>query len=59
MLARHWAVLLSIAPHSLVALASKRLSGARNRILAVGALAQIRAYRFAVAHRAVLGSLEE
>jgi GT2 family glycosyltransferase len=59
MLARHWAVLLSIAPHALAALASKRLSGTRNRILAVGALAQIRAYRFAVAHRAVLGSLEE
>jgi GT2 family glycosyltransferase len=59
MLARHWAVLLSIAPHALVALASKRLSGARNRILAVGALVQIRAYRFAVAHRAVLGSLEK
>jgi hypothetical protein len=40
-------------------MASKRLSGTRNRILAVGALAQIRAYRFAVAHRAVLGSREE
>ena len=50
---------LSIAPHALVALASKRLSGTRNRLLAIGALAQIRAYRFAVAHRAVLGSLEE
>src|ERR1700733_1808304 len=58
-LARHWAVLFSIGPHALVAMASKRLSGTRNRILAVGALAQIRAYRFAVAHRAVLGSLEE
>jgi len=58
-LARYWAVLFSIAPHALVAMASKRVSGTRNRILAVGALAQIRAYRFAVAHRAVLGSLEE
>jgi GT2 family glycosyltransferase len=59
MLARQWAVLLSIAPHALVVLASKRLSGTRSRILAVTALAQIRAYRFAVAHRAVLGSLEK
>src|ERR1700734_2185460 len=59
LLARHWAVRFSIGPHALVAMASKRLSGTRNRILAVGALAQIRAYRFAVAHRAVLGSREE
>ncbi len=56
-LARHWAALLSIAPHALVAMASKRLSGTRNRILAIGALAQIRAYRFVVAHQAVLGGL--
>ncbi len=56
-LARHWAVLFSIAPHALVSMASKRLSGARNRILAIGALAQIRAYRFVIAHRAVLGGL--
>ena len=59
MLARHWAVLFSIAPHALVAMASKRLSGTRNRILAVGALAQIRMYRFVIAHRAVLGSSEK
>ena len=59
MLARHWAILLSIPVYSFVALASKRLSGTRNRMLAVGALAQIRAYRFAVAHRVVLGSHEE
>jgi hypothetical protein len=59
MLARNCAVLLSIAPHAFVALASKRLSGTRNRILAVGALAQIRAYRFAVAYRAIVGSPDE
>jgi GT2 family glycosyltransferase len=59
MLARHWAVLLSTPAHSIVALASKRLSGMRNRLLAISALAQIRAYRFAVAHRAVLGSVGE
>jgi GT2 family glycosyltransferase len=58
-LARYAAVLLSIAPHAFVALASKRLTGTRNRLLAVRALAQIRAYRFAVAYRAVLGSPEE
>jgi GT2 family glycosyltransferase len=56
---RQWTVLLSIAPHALVAMASKRVSGTRNRIMAIGALAQIRAYRFLVAHRAVLRSLEE
>jgi glycosyltransferase involved in cell wall biosynthesis len=59
MLARQWAMLLSTPAHSIVALASKRLSGMRNRLLAISALAQIRAYRFAVAHRAVLGSVGE
>src|SRR5580658_2865190 len=54
LLSRQWIVLLSIGPHALVVLASKRLSGMRNRILAIGALAQIRAYRFVVAHRALL-----
>jgi GT2 family glycosyltransferase len=58
-LVRQWTVLMSIAPHALVALASKRVSGTRNRIMAIGALAQIRTYRFLVAHRAVLRSLEK
>ena len=58
-LLRQWTVLLSIGPHALVAMASKRLSGMRNRIIAIGALAQIRAYRFVIAHRALLRSLEE
>ncbi len=58
-LLRYWTVLLSIGPHALVALASKRLSGMRNRIMAIGALAQIRAYRFVIAHRALLRSFEE
>jgi len=58
-LLRQWTVLLSIGPHALVAMASKRLSGIRNRIMAIGALAQIRAYRFVIAHRALLRSLEE
>ncbi len=59
MLARHWAILFSIAPHVLVPIVSKRLSGVRNRLLAIGALVQIRAYRFALGHRAILGSLGE
>jgi GT2 family glycosyltransferase len=54
MLLHEWAVLLSIAPNVGAAVASKRLSGMRNRILAIGALVRIRAYRFAAAHRAVL-----
>jgi GT2 family glycosyltransferase len=54
MLAHAWAVLLSIGPHALAVMASNRLSGTRNRIVAIGALARIRAYRFAVAHQAVL-----
>src|SRR5271155_4512550 len=54
MLLHAWAVLLSIGPHALAVISSSRLSGTRNRIMAIGALARIRAYRFAVAHRAVL-----
>jgi GT2 family glycosyltransferase len=58
-LSRQFTVLLSIGPHALVAIASNRLGGVRNRIMAIGALAQIRAYRFVVAYRAVLGSVEK
>jgi len=54
MLMHAWAVLLSIGPHALAAITSNRLSGTRNRSLAIGALAWIRAYRFLVEHRAVL-----
>jgi GT2 family glycosyltransferase len=56
---RQWAALLAVAPHAFVALASKRLKGVRNRMLAIMGLAQIRAYRVAIAHKAVLGSFEE
>jgi GT2 family glycosyltransferase len=58
-LLRQWAALLAVAPHAFVALASKRLSGMRNRMLAIGGLAQIRAYRVVVAHKALLASFEE
>lgn len=58
-LLRHWAVLLSIGPHATTALTSKRLSGIRNRIMAIGGLAEIRSYRFILAHRAVLRSTDE
>jgi len=54
-----WAVLLSIGPHSLAAISSNRLGGIRNRLLAVGALARIRGYRFVVTHRAILRSPEK
>ncbi len=54
MLLREWAALLSIGPYALGAMASKRVSGIRNRVMAIGALAEIRAYRLVVAHRAVL-----
>ena len=51
---RESAALLAVATHAFAPLASKRLSGIRNRLLAIGALAQIRAYRFLVASRVVL-----
>ncbi len=58
-LLRQWVALLAVAPHAFVPLASKRLTGIRNRFMAVGGLAEIRAYRFVVAHRAVLRSTRE
>ncbi|MGH6798515.1 MAG: glycosyltransferase [Roseiarcus sp.] len=58
-LLRQWAALLAVVPHAFAPIASTRLSGIRNRIMAIGALAQIRAYRFAIAHRAVLRSTDE
>jgi GT2 family glycosyltransferase len=58
-LARQWAALLAVVPHAFVPLVSSRLSGMRNRILAIGALARIRAYRLAIAHRTVLRSTGE
>jgi GT2 family glycosyltransferase len=58
-LVRQWAALLAVVPHAFVPLVSSRLSGMRNRILAIGALARIRAYRLAIAHWAVLRSTGE
>jgi hypothetical protein len=58
-LLREAVALLAAAPHAFVPLASKRLSGIRNRLMAVGVLAQIRAYRFLVASRIVLRSDEK
>jgi GT2 family glycosyltransferase len=58
-LLRQWAALLAVAPQAFLPLTSRRLSGIRNRLAAIGALAELRAYRFAVALRAVLGSFEE
>jgi GT2 family glycosyltransferase len=53
-LARHWAVLLSIAPHALTVLRSKKVDGLRNRMRGLWALAVIRSYRFVLAHRILL-----
>jgi GT2 family glycosyltransferase len=57
MILRQWAVLFSIVPHALVLITTSRLSGLGNRLRAIGALAQIRAYRLVFAHWAVLRSL--
>ena len=59
MLLHEWAAMLTIAPDALALMTTRRLSGARSRILAIGALARIRAYRFMVAHRAILGRSEK
>ena len=37
-LLRQWAALFAVAPHAFVALGSRRVSGVRNRFVAVGAL---------------------
>jgi GT2 family glycosyltransferase len=58
-LLRESAALLALARDAFAPLASKRLSGIRNRALAIGGLAQIRVYRFGIAHRAILGSPEK
>jgi GT2 family glycosyltransferase len=56
---RQWAALLAVLPHAFLPLTSPRLSGVRNRLMAIVGLAQIRAYRFSVAYRAVLGRDEK
>lgn len=53
MLLRQWVVLFSILPHALVLITTNRLSGLGPRLRAIGALAQIRVYRFMFAHWAV------
>ena len=53
-LLRQSAALLAVAPHAFLPLASKRLNGSRNRLRAIAGLAQIRAYRFSVAYRALV-----
>jgi GT2 family glycosyltransferase len=53
-LLRHWAALLAVLPHAFAPLATTRLRGIRNRLIAIGALAELRAYRFVIAHQAVV-----
>jgi GT2 family glycosyltransferase len=58
-LLRQWAMLLSIAPKGAAIVVTNRLNGAANRAKAIGALAQIHAYRFVVAHQAVLRASQD
>ena len=51
---RQSAALLAVAPHAFLPLASKRLDGTRNRLMAIAGLVHIRAYRFSVACRALM-----
>ena len=53
-LLRQCAALLAVLPHAFLPLGSRRLHGMRNRLMAIVGLAQIRAYRFSVAYRAVV-----
>lgn len=56
-LLREWAAFGSIAPYTLYLLRTRRLHKLRDRLSGIMALVQIRGYRFAIAHVAVLGSL--
>jgi hypothetical protein len=53
-LARQWIVLLSIFPHSVAVLRSRRLTGLGDKLRAIQALAQIRTYRFLLVHQLLL-----
>jgi GT2 family glycosyltransferase len=53
-LLRQCVALLAVLPHAFLPLGSRRLHGMRNRLMAIVGLAQIRAYRFSVAYRAVV-----
>ncbi len=48
------AALLAVLPHAFLPLVSTRLGGIRNRLMAIAGLAQIRAYRFSMAYRALM-----
>jgi peptidoglycan/LPS O-acetylase OafA/YrhL/GT2 family glycosyltransferase len=53
-MARQWIVLLSIFPHSVAVLRSRRLTGLGDKLRAIQALVQIRAYRFLLVHHLLL-----
>jgi glycosyltransferase involved in cell wall biosynthesis len=57
-LLRQWAALFAVLPQAFLVLGSRRLSGVRNRLLAIKGLAQIRVYRFSVAHRTVVWGMK-
>jgi glycosyltransferase involved in cell wall biosynthesis len=54
-LLRQWMALLAVLPQAFLPLGSPRLHGMRNRLMAIVGLAKIRAYRFSVAYRAIVG----
>jgi GT2 family glycosyltransferase len=58
-LLRSWAVLLSIAPHSLTILREERLTCWRDRRGAIMTLVRLRSYRFVEAHRLALAAIKE
>jgi glycosyltransferase involved in cell wall biosynthesis len=56
-LLRSWAVLLSIAPHTVTIARSGSLHGWRDRAAAMVVLARLRFFRFVAAHRSALQAL--
>ncbi len=58
-LLRQWAALFAVAPHAFVALASRRVSGMRNRFWRLARWRRSEPIGSSIAHQAVLGSFEE
>jgi hypothetical protein len=58
-LLRQWAALVAVPPHAFAPLATTRLRGIRTRLMAIWALAELRAYRFVIAHQAVVRGREK
>ena len=54
-LLRSWVVLISVIPHFFYVMTTARLDRLRDRFAAASALAEIRLYRFVIAHRIFAG----